>query len=185
MKSIKLLLVVLLPSLPTLVSCGLSTDENHTYQNLDPLHMEQLMILLNQKNIPYESIDGLIRYSNNARTEFEKALKVFDSATTVEFIDNDIKDHFHMLLYNEGIEFIDSDREYGGWTLWWPGSDERKKNILGQLAEHKKMLQIEEALDCESGSNEAHAKPSLIKDIINNLADQKGLKEQDQSTSTN
>ena len=185
MKSIKLLLVILLPFFPVLVSCGHSTDEDHTYQNSDQLHMEQLKMLLTRKNIPFESIDGLIRYSSNVRAEFEKALKVFGSATTVEFIDNDIKNHFHMILYNEGIEFIDSDREYGGWTLWWPGSDERKKNILGQLTKHKKMLQIEEDLDCESGSNEAHAKPSLIQDILNNLADEKGLKGKDQSTSTN
>ena len=185
MKSIKLLLVVLLPFLPVLVSCGPTTDEKHTYQNSDQLHMEQLMMLLTRKNIPFESIDGLIRYGSDVKVEFEKALKVFGSATTVEFIDNDIKNHFHMMLYNEGIEYIESDSEYGGWTLWWPGSDERKKDILGQLAEHKKMLQIEEDLDCESGSNETHAKPSLIQDILNNRADQQGLKEEDQSASTN
>ena len=172
MKGIKLLLVVLLPLLPVLVSCGLFTDDEHTYQNSDQLHMEQLMVLLTRRDIPFESIDGLIRYDSNVKAEFEKVLRLFDSATTVQFIDTDVKNYFQLMLFNEGIEYIESDSDYGGWTLWWPGSEERRLNILGKLDEHKTKLQMEEVLDCESGSSEERSEPSFIQNILNNKSDQ-------------
>ena len=158
--------IIVLPLLSVLVSCGFSVDDERAYQSADQEHMQSLMKLLNQRGIPFESIDGMIRYKRSVKAEFDKAQRAFGSATSVQFVDPDVREYFHNILNTEGIEYIepDRDRDGGGWTMWWPGSEDRKMNILNQAVEYKITLQMEEDSDCETGSSNELAKPFFIVD---------------------
>ena len=97
MKIIKPLLIALLPLFSVLVSCGFSTDDENTYQSSDQVRMEHLMEFLAHRGIPFESNDGLIRYNSNVKAEFKTALREYDSVTTVQFIDLDVRKYFHSI----------------------------------------------------------------------------------------
>jgi len=159
MKSIKLLLIIVLPIL--LVSCGFSIDDERTFKSSDQEHMERLMKLLDQRRVPYEYTDGMIRYKSSVKEEFEKAESAFDSTTAVQFIDFEVNSYFHNILDTEGIEYLELDRDGGTWTVWWPESEDRKIKILHQIVEYKFSLLQKEASDCENESSEAPSNHSL------------------------
>ena len=163
-------LLPLLPLLSVLVSCGFSMDDESAYQNADQEHMEYLMKLLNQRGIPFESIDGKIRYKRSVKAEFDNAQRAFGSATSVQFVDPDLSEYFHNILNVEGIEYIQPDRDGGSWTMWWPGSEGQKMIILNQVVEYRITLQMEEDSDCEADSSGAQAKPLFIQDALNKRA---------------
>ena len=168
MKSIKLLLIILLPIL--LASCGFSNDEERTFKSSDQKHMERLMKLLDQRRVPYEYTDGIIRYKNSAKEEFERAESAFDSTTTVQFVDTDVNWYFHNILDTEGIEYLELDRDGGTWTVWWPESEDRKTKILQQVVEYQFSLLQGEASDCENESSDAPSTQSLTHDALNTRA---------------
>jgi len=168
MKSIKLLLIIVLPIL--LVSCGFSIDDERTFKSSDQEHMERLMKLLDQRRVPYEYTDGMIRYKSSVKEEFEKAESAFDSTTAVQFIDFEVNSYFHNILDTEGIEYLELDRDGGTWTVWWPESEDRKMKILHQVVEYHFSLMQEEASDCENESSEAPSNQSLTQDALNTRA---------------
>jgi len=168
MKSIKLLLIIVLPIL--LVSCGFSIDDERTFKSSDQEHMERLMKLLDQRRVPYEYTDGMIRYKSSVKEEFEKAESAFDSTTAVQFIDFEVNSYFHNILDTEGIEYLELDRDGGTWTVWWPESEDRKIKILHQIVEYKFSLLQKEASDCENESSEAPSNQSLTQDALNTRA---------------
>ena len=172
MKIIKPLLIALLPLFSVLVSCGFSTDDENIYQSSDQVRMEHLMEFLTHRGIPFESSDGLIRYNSNVKAEFKTALREYDSVTTVQFIDPDVRSYFHSILFGEGIEYIEPDRDGGSWTLWWPGSEERRLNILDRVIEYQTKLRLELESDCETSSSDTFSKPSFIQDLLKNKVDQ-------------
>ena len=159
--------IIALPLLLALVSCGFPMDDERAYQNSDQEHMALLMKLLNQRGIPFESIDGMIRYKRSVKAEFDKAQRAFDSVTSAQFVDPDVREYFHTILNTKGIEYIEPDRDGGSWTMWWPGSEDSKMNILNQVVEYKITLQMEEDSDCEADSSDALAKPSFVQDVLN------------------
>lgn len=159
--------IIVLPLLSVLVSCGFSMNDERAYQSTDQEHMKHLTKLLNQRGIPFESIDGMIRYKRSEKVEFDKAQSAFDSVTSVQFVDPDVRAYFHTILNTEGIEYIEPDRDGGSWTMWWPESEDHKMNILNQVVEYKITLQLEEDSDCETDSSDAVAKPSFIQDALN------------------
>jgi len=168
MKSIKLLLIIVLPIL--LVSCGFSIDDERTFKSSDQEHMERLMKLLDQRRVPYEYTDGMIRYKSSVKEEFEKAESAFDSTTAVQFIDFEVNSYFHNILDTEGIEYLELDRDGGTWTVWWPESEDRKMKILHQVVEYHFSLMQEEASDCENESSETPSNQSLTQDALNTRA---------------
>ena len=168
MKSIKLLLIIVLPIL--LVSCGFSIDDERTFKSSDQEHMERLMKLLDQRRVPYEYTDGMIRYKSSVKEEFEKAESAFDSTTAVQFIDFEVNSYFHNILDTEGIEYLELNRDGGTWTVWWPDSEDRKMKILHQVVEYHFSLMQEEASDCENESSEAPSNQSLTQDALNTRA---------------
>jgi len=168
MKSIKLLLIIVLPIL--LVSCGFSIDDERTFKSSDQEHMERLMKLLDQRRVPYEYTDGMIRYKSSVKEEFEKAESAFDSTTAIQFIDFEVNSYFHNILDTEGIEYLELDRDGGTWTVWWPESEDRKMKILHQVVEYHFSLMQEEASDCENESSEAPSNQSLTQDALNTRA---------------
>jgi len=153
MKSIKLLFVVIL--LIILVSCGYTIDDERTFESNDKEYMARLMKLLDQRRIPYEYTDGMIRYKSSEKEEFEKADRALDSITPVQFVDPDVRTYFHNILDTEYIEYLELDRDGGTWTAWWPESEERKVKILDQVVEYEISLRVEEASDCEDEFSEA------------------------------
>ena len=159
--------IIVLPLLSVLVSCGFSMDDERAYQSADQEHMEHLKKLLNQRGIPYTFIDGTIRYKRSEKAEFDKAQSAFNLATSNQFIDPEVRTYFHAILNTEGIEYIEPDRDGGSWTMWWPGSEDSKMNILNQVVEYKITLQLEEDADCETDSSDAPAKPSFVQDVLN------------------
>jgi len=158
--------IIVLPLLLVLVSCGFSMDDEHAYQSADQERMEHLIKLLNQRGIPYEYIDGTIRYKRTVKSEFDNAQRAFDLATSIQFFDTDVRKHFHNILNTNGIEYIEPDRDGGSWTVWWPGSEDHKMNILNEVAEYKITLQLETDSDCETDSSGSHAKPSFVQDAL-------------------
>jgi hypothetical protein len=153
MKSFNLLFVVI--SLIILVSCGFSIGDERTFESEDKEHMARLMKLLDQRRIPYEYTDGMIRYKSSVKEEFEKADRAFDSITPVQFVDSDVRTYFHNILDTEYIEYLELDRDAGTWTAWWPESEERKVKILDQVVEYKIALREEEVSDCDNEFSEA------------------------------
>ena len=153
MKSIRRLFIIL--SLIMLVSCGSSNGDGGTFESKDKEHMERLMKLLDQRRIPYEYTDGIIRYKSSVKEEFEKAERAFDSTTSVQFVDSEVRRYFHNILDTEGIEYLELDRDGGTWTAWWPESEERKLKILDQVVEYEISLREQEASDCENEFSEA------------------------------
>lgn len=149
MKSIKLLFAGI--ALITLVSCGFQTDDERTFESSDQEQMTRLMKLLDQRSIPYEFRDGVIRYKSSFQEEFEKTASALDSITPVQFVDTDVRAYFHNILDTEYIEYLELDRDGGTWTAWWPKSEERKMKILDQVAEYEISLKTEEDSDCEDG----------------------------------
>ncbi len=141
--------------------------DERAYQSSDQEHMALLMKLLNQRGIPFESIDGMIRYKRSVKPEFDKAQRAFDSVTSAQFVDPDVREYFHTILNTEGIEYIEPDRDGGSWTMWWPGSEDSKMNILNQVVEYKITLQMEEDSDCEAESGDALDKPSFVQGVLN------------------
>lgn len=164
MSSIKLLLLVL--SLIILISCGFPISDDRAYESGNKEHMARLMKLLDQRRIPYEYTDGVIRYKSSVKDEIEKANKAFDSITPVQFIDPDIRAYFHSILDTEYIEYLELDRDGGTWTAWWPESEERKVKILDQVVEYEISLKAEEASDCESEFSEAPSNQSFNLDAL-------------------
>jgi len=162
--------IIVLPLLSVLVSCGFSIDDERAYQSSDQEHMERLMKLLSQRGIPFEFIDGMIRYKRSVKAEFDEAQRAFDSTTSVQYVDPEVREYFHTILNTEGIEYIEPDRDSGSWTMWWPGSEDRKMNILNQVVEYKITLQLEDDSDCETDSSGALSKPSFIQDALNKRA---------------
>lgn len=166
MRNIRRLVIIVLPILG-LVSCGFSMDDEHTYKNPDQEHhIENLMKLLDQRDIPYKYTNGIIRYKRNVKEEFENAERAFDSATSVQFLKSEVREHFHNILSTEGLEYLELDRDFGSWTMWWPESEELKMTILNEVVEYKITLLEEEASDCESDSSEAPANPSFMQDTL-------------------
>ena len=168
MKSIKLLLIIVLPIL--LVSCGFSIGGERIFKSPDQEHMERLMKLLDQRGVPYKYSDGMIRYKSSVKEEFEKAERAFDSITTVQFVDSEVRRYFHNILDTEGIEYLELDRDGGTWTVWWPESEDRKIKILQNVVEYNFTLLQEEASDCENESSEAPSNQSLNLDTPNRHA---------------
>lgn len=164
MSSIKLLLLVL--SLIILISCGFPISDDRAYESGNKEHMARLMKLLDQRRIPYEYTDGVIRYKSSVKDEIEKANKAFDSITPVQFIDPDIRAYFHSILDTEYIEYLELDRDGGTWTAWWPESEEREVKILDQVVEYEISLKAEEASDCESEFSEAPSNQSFNLDAL-------------------
>ena len=168
MKSIKLLLIIVIPIL--LLSCGFSIGDERTFKSSDQEHMERLMKLLDQRGVPYEYTDGMIRYKSSVKEEFEKAERAFDSTTPVQFVDSEVRRYFHNILDTEGIEYLELDRNGGTWTVWWPESEDRKIKILHQVVEYKFSLMQKEASDCENESSEAPSNQLLNQDTLNTRA---------------
>lgn len=160
-------LSIIIPLLLVLVSFGLSANDDLVYKNTDKEHLELLMKILDARNVPYKHSDGVIRYNRGVKDEIEKAGKALASAASVQYVDPDLREYFHALLFVEGIEFIGLDRDGGSWTLWWAGTKDREMDILNQVVEYKIKRQMEEDLDCESGSSDNPGKPTLIKDVLN------------------
>ena len=152
MKSIKLLFIVILSII--LVSYGFTIGDERTYESKDKEHMARLMKLLEQRRIPYEYTDGMIRYKSSVKEEFEKADRAFDSTTPVQFVDYEVRTYFHNILDTEEIEYLELDRDGGTWTAWWPETEERKVQIFEQVVEYKISLAEEEASDCEDESSD-------------------------------
>ena len=168
MKSIKLLLIIVIPIL--LLSCGFSIGDERIFKSSDQEHMERLMKLLDQRGVPYEYTDGMIRYKSSVKEEFEKAERAFDSTTPVQFVDSEVRRYFHNILDTEGIEYLELDRDGGTWTVWWPESEDRKIKILQNVVEYNFTLLQEEASDCENESSEAPSNQSLNQDALNTRA---------------
>ena len=168
MKSIKFLLLIVLPIL--LVSCGFSISDERTFKTSDQEHMDRLMKLLDQRGVPYEYTEGMIRYKSSVKEEFEKAERAFDSITSVQFVDSEVRRYFHNLLDTEGIEYLELDRDGGTWTVWWPESEDRKIKILHQVVEFKFSLLQKETSDCENESSEAPSSHSINQDVLNTHA---------------
>ena len=158
---------IVLPLILVLSSCGFSMDDEQVYQSSDQEHMENITKLLSQRGIPFESKDGKIRYKRSVKAEFNKAQRAFSSATSVKFVDPDVREYFRNILNTEGIEYIEPDRDGGSWTMWWPESEDRKMNILNQVVEYKITLQLEEDSDCEADSSDSPAKSSFVQDALN------------------
>lgn len=168
MKSIKLLLIGILPIL--LVACGFAIGDKHTFKTSDQEHMERLIKLLDQRGVPYEYTDGMIRYKSSVKEEFEKAERAFDSTTSVQFVESEVRRYFHNILDTAGIEYIELDRDGGTWTVWWPESEDYKMMIHHQVVEYEFSLMLEEASDCENESSEAPSNQSLNQDAPNTRA---------------
>lgn len=168
MKGIKLLMLIVLPI--TLVSCGFTISDERSFKNSDQEHMDRLMKLLDQRGVPYDYSDGMIRYKSSVKEEFEKAERAFDSTTSVQFVDSEVRRYFHNLLDTEGIEYLELDRDGGTWTVWWPESEDRKIKILHQVVEYKFSLMQKEASDCENESSEAPSSHSINQDALNTRA---------------
>lgn len=169
MKKAKFSLIFLLPILFLLCSCDFYAGNERVYQSSDQDRMENLVKLLNLRGIPYVYADGMIRYQRNVEEDFKKAESAFDSVTSVQFIDPEVRGYFHTLLATEGVEFIEPDRDGSTWTLWWAGSEDKRNSILDQVAEYKHSLLEEEASDCETDSNEASTEPSFIQGALDKL----------------
>jgi hypothetical protein len=107
------------------------------------------MKLLDQRGVPYEYTNGAIRYKSSVRGEFENAERAFDSTTSVQFVDIEVRRYFHHILDTKGIEYLELDRDGGTWTMWWPASENARMDILDQVVEYKFDLAREEASDCE------------------------------------
>ena len=167
MRNIRHLVIMVLP-LSGLVACGISKDDEFIYKNSNQeQHIEHFIKLLDQRGIPYKYTNGIIRYKRNVKEEFENAERALDSATSVQFVKSEVREHFHNILSTKGLEYLELDRDYGSWTMWWPESEEIKMIILNQVTEYKITLQQEEASDCASDSSEAPANPSFIQDALN------------------
>jgi len=128
------------------------------------------MKLLDQRGVPYEYTEGMIRYKSSVKEEFEKAERAFDSITSVQFVDSEVRRYFHNLLDTEGIEYLELDRDGGTWTVWWPESEDRKIKILHQVVEFKFSLLQKETSDCENESSEAPSSHSINQDVLNTHA---------------
>lgn len=167
MKNSCLPYILFLPLLFVLASCGGSVNGDLTLKSADQEHLGLLMALLDNRNITYEISEGMIRYKREVKSEIEKAEKALATAASVQYIDPDLREHFHSILYLENIEFLPLDSDSGSWTLWWAGSKDREMDILNQVMEYKITRQMEEDLDCESGSGEDPMNPSFIEDVFN------------------
>lgn len=159
-------LIIFLPLLLVLVSCGLSTSDDLTFKSTDQERLGLLLKILDDRNIPYEQSGGTVQYKREVKVEFEKAEKALASAASVQYVDPDLRNFFHALLLTEGIEFLELDREGGSWTLWWADSKDREMEILNRVVEYQIERRMEEDLDCESGSDEDPMKPSFIQDAL-------------------
>lgn len=150
-----------------LVSCGLSAGDDLTLQSADQEHLDLLMKLLESRNIPYEVGEGSVRYNREVKDQIHEVEQALKTAVSTQYVDSDLREHFHSILYLDNIEFVALDRDGGSWTLWWAGSKDREMEILNQVTEYKITRQLEEDADCESGS-ERPMKPSFIQDVLNN-----------------
>ena len=168
MKSITSLLLIVAPIL--LISCGFSISDERTFKSSDQEHMDRLMKLLDQRGVQYEYTDGMIRYKSSVKEEFEKAERAFDSTTSVQFVDSEVRRYFHNILDTEGIEYLELDRDGGTWTVWWAESEDHKMKILNQVVEYKFSIMQREASDCENESSEAPSNQSLNHDKLNTRA---------------
>ncbi|WP_455198302.1 hypothetical protein [Kaarinaea lacus] len=152
--------------LSSLATNGVSALDNLTIKSSDPEHLDLLMTLLDNRNIPYEYSEGRISYRDDVKDEVEKAEKSLATAASVQYIDTDLREHFHSILYMEDIEFLALDRDGGSWTLWWAGSKDREMEILNQVTEYKITRQLEEDADCETGPGRDPLKHLLIQDAL-------------------
>ena len=170
MKYPRLQLVSFLLLAYLLAGPGLSADDTLHVNSSDQEHLGLLMMLLDNRNIPYEYSEGRLRYSREVRDEIQKAEKSLATAASVQYVDSDIRAHFHSILYLSDIEFLALDREGddGSWTLWWPVSKDNEMDVLNQVTEYKINRQLEADADCETGPGKNPLQHLLIQDALGN-----------------
>lgn len=168
MKNTRLQFVSFLLLALLLARPGLSADDDLVVKSSDREHLGLLMMLLDSRNIPYEYSKGQLRYRRDVRDEIEKAEKSLATAAVVQYVDSDIRAHFHSILYLSDIEFLalDRDGDDGSWTLWWPVSKDNEMEVLNQVTEYKINRQLEADADCETGPGKDPLKHLLIQDAL-------------------
>lgn len=127
MSLINLSLAVILTGL--LTGCSIESGEQGI-KSTDKEYMENLMRLMDKRNINYKYSDGYIRFDSSVKPEIEKIEELLSSTQSVQYKNEEVRKYFRKILDKEKIEYIPLSKEGGTWTMWWPENEKQENQIL-------------------------------------------------------
>ena len=109
--------------------CSIGENDEQAIKSSSDEYMENFMLLMDKKKIPYRYSDGYVWYKYKVKREVEKVEKMLSSTMSSQYKDEEVREYFRSLLDKEGVDYIPLSKDGGSWTMWWPRNEEQDREI--------------------------------------------------------